>query len=39
MNSMISGDRCADKLLMDVASNVASKPLRVLHIRLNLPES
>jgi hypothetical protein len=37
--STIYDDRRAEDLLMGVRSDVAPKRLRVLHIRLNLPES
>jgi aspartyl-tRNA synthetase len=39
MAAMISGDLCAGDLLMGAPSDVAPKRLRVLHIRLNLPEN
>jgi hypothetical protein len=39
MNWMISGARRTDNLLMDAVSNIASKPLHVLHIRPNLPDN
>jgi hypothetical protein len=37
--STISDDRRAGELWMGVPSDVAPKRLRVLHIRLNLPEN
>jgi hypothetical protein len=37
--SAISDDRRAEELLMGAPSDVAPKRPRVLHIRLNLPES
>ena len=39
MASTISDDRRAGDLLMGGRSDVAPKRLRVLHIRLNLPEN
>jgi hypothetical protein len=37
--SILKVDLAGDSLLMGSSSYVASKRLRVLHIRLNLPES
>jgi hypothetical protein len=39
MASTISNDLCAGDLLMGGRSDIALKRLRVLHIRLNLPEN